>query len=84
MPEQVHPPGTDGIQILPAGVVLEPDAFAAADRDHRQRFVVPHLAARVPDDREVTARERQVIDRQIVHGGAAETAFCRSLLDYST
>jgi hypothetical protein len=35
VPEQVDPPGTDGIQITVAFEVFQPYAFATANRDHR-------------------------------------------------
>ncbi len=54
MAEKVHPPRTDGVEIVLAREVLEPDPVAAANRDERQfPLVVLHLGARVPDMRQV-------------------------------
>ncbi|MNP49748.1 hypothetical protein D3C76_1439550 [compost metagenome] len=49
MAEDVDPPGADRIQVAPALEVFQPDAFAAADRNDRQAFVVFHLGAGVPE-----------------------------------
>ena len=58
--EQVHPPGADGVEIAPAGEILEPHARAAPDRDQRQLLVILHLRARMPHVREV-ARDVRII-----------------------
>ena len=42
--EQVDPPGADGVEVAPAVVAVQPDAFAARDRDHRQRTRGPSSA----------------------------------------
>ncbi|MCY1417181.1 hypothetical protein D9M71_327080 [compost metagenome] len=51
--EHVHPPGADRVQVALALEVLQPHAFAAADRHHRQALVVLHLGAGVPEHVEV-------------------------------
>jgi hypothetical protein len=53
MPEEIDPPGADGVEITFAVEILEPDTVAGAQRDHRHRLVVFHLRARVPDVREI-------------------------------
>ncbi|KAF1068320.1 MAG: hypothetical protein GAK45_01398 [Pseudomonas citronellolis] len=53
MPEHVDPPGADGVQVAFALEILQPDALAPADRDHRQAFVVFHLGTGVPQHGEV-------------------------------
>ena len=58
MAEQVDPPGTDRVQVPIAVEVLQPHAFAAAYRDHRQiRLVILHLRAGVPDVGQVATRQ---------------------------
>ncbi|RMU89864.1 hypothetical protein ALP20_05453, partial [Pseudomonas coronafaciens pv. coronafaciens] len=54
MPEHVHPPRADSIQVALAFKVFEPYAFTTLDRYQRQIFVVFHLGAGVPQDLEVT------------------------------
>jgi hypothetical protein len=49
MPEDIHPPGTDCIQIPVAFEIFDPDALARFDGDQRHRFVILHLAARMPE-----------------------------------
>ena len=56
--EQARPPRADRVEIAPSVVAVQPGAFGAGDRHHRQRFVVVHLRARMPDDGEVARRER--------------------------
>ncbi|MNQ72515.1 hypothetical protein D3C85_872230 [compost metagenome] len=53
MAEDVDPPGADRIEITFAFEVFEPHAFAALDRDQRQLFVVFHLGAGMPQNREI-------------------------------
>ncbi|MNF63687.1 hypothetical protein D3C84_453950 [compost metagenome] len=53
MAEDVDPPGADRIEITFAFEVFEPDAFAALDRDQRQLFVIFHLGAGMPQNREI-------------------------------
>jgi hypothetical protein len=55
--EQVHPPGTDGVEIALAVEVLEPGALAALDGHERQRFVIFHLGARVPQHAQIALGE---------------------------
>ncbi|RMS59048.1 hypothetical protein ALP65_00841 [Pseudomonas aeruginosa] len=47
--EHIDPPGTDRVDVALAFEILQPDAFAAADRDHRQAFVVFHLGTGMPE-----------------------------------
>jgi hypothetical protein len=35
-------------------MTVQPRAFGASDRQHRQRLVIVHLRARMPDDGEIT------------------------------
>ena len=49
MAEDVDPPGTDRIQVSLAVEILQPDAFAAADRNQRQLLVIFHLGAGMPE-----------------------------------
>src|SRR5207253_7301039 len=49
VPQQVDPPGADRIEDAAAFEIVEPDPFGAADRYERQRFVVLHLRAGMPD-----------------------------------
>ena len=56
--EQVDPPRADGIEIPAAVVLVQPDARATRDRQHRQPLVVLHLRARMPDDAQVAFCER--------------------------
>jgi hypothetical protein len=53
MAEQIDPPRADAIDIAPAREVLEPNALATANRDHRERFVILHLRAGVPHVRQI-------------------------------
>src|SRR5207249_8886330 len=39
VPEEIHPPGADGIEVALALVILEPRALAAAHGDRRQLLV---------------------------------------------
>ena len=48
MPEEIHPPRTDGIQIAPAIKIVEPATLAAGNRYQGKLLVVLHLRARVP------------------------------------
>ena len=56
VPEQVDPPGADRVQDAAAFEIVEPDAFGAADRHQRQRLVMLHLGARMPDRAPAAAR----------------------------
>ncbi|MCY1356155.1 hypothetical protein D9M69_425970 [compost metagenome] len=47
--EDIDPPGADGVQVAFALEVFQPDPLAAADRHHRQAFVILHLGAGVPE-----------------------------------
>ena len=69
--EQVHPPGADGIEVALAVEILEPDAFAAPDRDQRQLLVVLHLRARMPDVREIARDVGGVVFGSSVHGAGS-------------
>ena len=60
MAEQVDPPGADAVEIAPALEILQPDAFAARDRNERQPLVVLHLRAGMPDDGQVAGGNRGV------------------------
>ena len=51
VPEEVHPPGTHGIQVAAAREILEPHSLAAAYRHERHMLVILHLRARMPDVR---------------------------------
>jgi len=53
MPEHVHPPGTDRIEVAVAVEILEPDTFTTLDRNQRQLFVILHLRAGVPEHGEI-------------------------------
>jgi hypothetical protein len=55
--EQASPPRADRVEPAAAVVAMEPRTFGARDRQHRQRFVVVHLRARMPDDGEVASGE---------------------------
>ncbi|MNC84768.1 hypothetical protein D3C83_03340 [compost metagenome] len=48
VPEEIHPPRADRIEVALALEVVEPAALRARDRNERQRFVLLHLGARVP------------------------------------
>lgn len=43
MTEKIRPPRADGIQVTLSSQSVEPDSFAPADRDQRQRLVLLHL-----------------------------------------
>jgi len=64
VPEQARPPRTDRVEIAPPVVAVQPRALGACDRHHRQRFVIVHLRARMPDDGEV-ARGEAVRKRRV-------------------
>src|SRR5260221_3302653 len=49
VPKQIDPPRADRIEDAAAFEIVEPDPFGAADRHERQRFVVFHLRAGMPD-----------------------------------
>ena len=67
MPKQVDPPGTDGIDVTLAIHVLQPNAFAAPNRQKGQPLVIFHLGGRVPQNFQVTAANF-VIRRGILWG----------------
>jgi len=67
VPEEVRPPGADGVEEAVAVHVLQPRALRAADRHQRQGLVQLHLRARMPDGVEAAAEEVVV-----VHGGRQE------------
>ncbi|MNQ94036.1 hypothetical protein D3C85_1095350 [compost metagenome] len=70
MPEHIDPPGADGIEVALAFKILQPDAFAALDRDQRQLLMVFHLGAGVPQDRKV-ALHPLVIEAHIFSPGSS-------------
>ena len=47
--KQIHPPGTYGVQITVAVMVIQPGPAAVVNRHQRHGFVVLHLGTRVPD-----------------------------------
>src|SRR6185436_4976213 len=48
MPEEIHPPRADRVEIPPAVEIVEPAPGAARHRNQRQDFVMLHLGARMP------------------------------------
>ena len=49
MAEEIHPPRADRIEVAPALEIVEPATFAARHGNERQRLVVLHLGAGMPD-----------------------------------
>jgi hypothetical protein len=49
VPEQIDPPGAHRVEVTATVEIVEPRAFAARDGDERQRLVLLHLRARMPD-----------------------------------
>ena len=64
VPEQVDPPGADGVEVAPAVEVLQPDALSATHWYERQPFMILHLCAGMPYGGEIALDE---ID--VRHGG---------------
>src|SRR5260221_2469863 len=69
VPEQVGPPGTDGVEITVTVVILEPHPGSAPHRDRRQRFVILHLRARMPHVAQIARRQRGIVLFTGVHAG---------------
>ncbi|MNF51297.1 hypothetical protein D3C84_326150 [compost metagenome] len=75
--EHVDPPGADRIEVALAVEVLQPDAFAAADRDQRQLLVILHLRAGVPEHGKVALHPLLVAaHRRRSSGGVGLGAQC--------
>jgi hypothetical protein len=55
--EEVHPPGTDGIEVTMAVEIFQPDPPALAYRYEWQPFVILHLCAGMPQNGKVTHDE---------------------------
>jgi len=55
--EEIHPPRADAVEQAPPVRVDQPRPFAAHDRHERQRLVLFHLRAGVPDGGERTGEE---------------------------
>jgi hypothetical protein len=49
VPEKIHPPRADRIEVAPAVEIIEPASGPARHGDERQGFVMLHLGARMPD-----------------------------------
>ncbi len=69
MPEEIHPPGTDGVDIALAVEVFEPHALGLADGDHRQVLVILHLRAGMPHVGQVTRGVRRIVGAFERHRG---------------
>ena len=74
--EEIDPPRTDAVQVAIAVEIMQPDALATGNRDHRQLAaavdiigMLLHLRARVPDGGQ--AALQQVV---VVHGLSAISA----------
>src|SRR6185437_10082746 len=67
MPEQVGPPRADAVEVAAAFGVVEPRAFAAHDRYERDRLVVAHLGAGMPDMLQVPRGERGIAVDEFRH-----------------
>jgi hypothetical protein len=52
--KQIHPPGTDAVQIASAFMVVKPHALPATDWHQGQGFMMLHLSARMPDTAQTT------------------------------
>ena len=61
MTKQVDPPGADGIKVAVTLEILEPYALAGFDRDDRERLVVLHLRAGMPQNGEIASGEFSVV-----------------------
>ena len=68
MAEQIDPPGTHRVEISTSVEVVEPRSACARERDQRQRFMLLHLRARMPN-RGAAAREPQVVGGRHEPGG---------------
>src|SRR5450830_127877 len=49
MPEQIDPPGTNGIQIASAVGIIQPGTLTTHHGNKRGGFMMLHLRARMPD-----------------------------------
>ncbi len=70
MPEQIHPPGADGIQIAVTVHVLQPDTPAPAYGDERHLpLVILHLGTRMPYRGQVALCQRGEVVWRGCHAG---------------
>ena len=73
--EQVHPPGTDRIEVAFLVAVIQPDAARARDRQQREALVMFHLRTGVPHGRETAGNEVGIVLRTICHA-RNHSGFC--------
>ena len=75
MPKQIHPPGTDRVQIAVAIVIMQPYARTARDRHQRKTLVMFHLRARMPNGGEA-AREKAGVGWGMILHKRNHNGFC--------
>ena len=61
VPEEIDPPRAHRVEIAATVEIVEPRAVAARDGDERQRLVLLHLRARMPDGAKAALEPRGAV-----------------------
>src|SRR3989338_7444972 len=67
MPEQIHPPGADRIQVTFPVIVVQPHTLAARNRHQRKILIMLHLRAWMPDSRQAARKKTGISWSMILH-----------------